>query len=951
MVLSIEVYSIIQGFGMKKYLWITVLVFITFVPGKSQEASSAGDLAKVLPTDTSITTGKLANGLTYYIRKNGKPEKRAELRLVVNAGSILEDVDQRGLAHFCEHMAFNGTLHFKKNQLVNYLESIGMRFGPDVNAYTSFDETVYMLEIPTDTPEIVEKSFDILEDWAHLVSFDSDEIDKERGVIVEEWRLGRGAAARMRDKELPVLFKNSRYAERLPIGQKDIIEKARYETLRSFYRSWYRPDLMAIVVVGDFQKSHIEDLIKKHFSGIEPYRNEKKRFYADVPDHREPLYAVATDSEASLSNVSMYWKHDREEEVTEGDYRRQLVEELYNGMLNERLSDLTKKPNPPFLFASSSSGMLVRTKSYYGLDAGVKDSGILRGMRAVLEEAFRVREFGFTQAELERMKKDMLRSVEQIYDERDKTESGNFASEYIRNFLNAEPIPGIAFEDNLYHKYLPGITLEEINSLGKKWMTDSNRVVLVTAPNKAGIDVPTERQLAAVFDSVSREQLQPFTEEVLNEPLLSKRPEAGTVVNEQTIADLGVTEWRLSNGARVIAKPTNFKNDEILFSAFCPGGTSLVADADYIPALTAASIVDQGGLGDFDQIQLEKKLAGKIVNVSPSIGELEEGFSGESSPQDLETMFQMLYLYFTAPRMDSSAYQAYISRLRGYLENRSARPESALDDTVEVTMAQYSPRRQPWTEALFTKMNLQKSFSIYRDRFADGGEFTFLFVGSLSLDSLKQLSEEYLAALPSPHRHEMWRDVGIMPPVGIVDKFIHKGIEPKSQVRIIFSGPFEWSQENRYALNSLIDVMNIKLREELREEKGGTYGVSVGGSAERDPRPEYRISIGFGCAPERADELVKTTFEEIDSVRQYGIGDEYINKVKETQKRERETSLKQNHFWLSNLQFYYEHNDDPLKILRYDKLVDNLTGGEIQEAAGKYFNMKDYVKVVLLPYK
>jgi zinc protease len=934
----------LNSFILMLFLSTTILY-----PRQNADKQIVTDQGKVLPMDSSITIGRLWNELKYYIRRNVKPEKRAELRLVVNAGSILENENQRGLAHLCEHMAFNGTLHFKKNELVNYLESIGMRFGPDVNAYTSFDETVYMLQIPTDTPEIVEKSFDILEDWAHLVSYDPDEIDKERRVVIEEWRLGRGAAARMRDKQLPILFKNSRYAERLPIGQKNIIESARYETLRSFYRSWYRPDLMAVIAVGDFQKSLIEELIKKHFSGIEPFKSEKDRFYADVPDHDEPLYAIVTDSEASMSNVSIYWKHAVEPEITEGDYRRQLVEGLYNSLLNERLSELTKKPDPPFLFASSSSGALVRTKSFYGLQAGVKDNGILRGMRTILEEAFRVREFGFTEAELERVKKDMLRSVEQAYDERDKTESDNFASEYIRNFLEKEPAPGIAFENGLYHKYLPGITLEEINRLGKLWMTDKNRVVMVNSPQKAGVEVPTEQQLAAVFDTVSNEGLKQYTENVSNQPLLPNVPHGGSVVHEQKIDELGVTEWQLSNGIRVVLKPTNFKNDEVVFSAFSPGGTSLVADSDYIPAMTAASIIDQGGLGGFDQIQLEKMLAGKIVNVSPSIGELEEGLSGGAAPQDLETMFQMIYLYFNAPRMDTTAYQAYISRIRGYLENRSARPESVLEDTLEVTMAQHHPRRQPWTEAVFEKMNLRKSFSIYRERFADAGDFTFLIVGNFSVDSLKPMVEKYLGALPSIHRNETWRDIGIKPPTGVLEKTVLKGIEPKSQVRIIFTGPFEWSQENRYLLNSLIDVMNIKLREELREEKGGTYGVGVGGSAERDPRQLYRLSISFGCAPEREQELVNTTFDEIDSVQKYGIGVVYINKVKETQKRERETNLKQNHFWLSNLEFYYDHNDDPRKILRYDRLVESLTTQQIQEAAKKYFNTNNYVKVVLLP--
>ncbi len=934
------------------FLFLTAFLVPLYLLPQTDTGSVPGpDLQRILPTDTSITIGKLGNGLRYYIRRNLKPEKRAELRLVVNAGSILEDDDQQGLAHFCEHMAFNGTLHFKKNELVNYLESIGMRFGPDVNAYTSFDETVYMLEIPTDTPEIVAKSFDILEDWAHLVTFDTDEINKERGVITEEWRLGRGAAARMRDKQFPILFENSRYAQRLPIGKENIIEKCSYETLKSFYRSWYRPDLMAVIAVGDFQKPVIEKLIKDHFSGIEPYGNERERAYANVPDHDQPLYAIATDSEATLSSVSIYWKHDLESQAREGDYRRQLVEGLYNGMLNDRLSELTKKPDPPFLFASSSNGILVRTKSCYVLQAGVKDNGLLRGMRTILEEAFRVREFGFTAAELERQKKDMLRAIDQVYDERDKTESESYASEYARNFLEKEPVPGIGFEDYLYHKYLPGITLDEINRLGAKWMTEKNRVVLVNAPRKSGVSVPSEEELAKIFETVSHEELQPYTENVSNQPLLSTPPNGGTLVKERRIDELGVTEWSLSNGVHVVLKPTNFKNDEVIFTSFSPGGTSLVADSGYIPAMTAASIVDQGGVGKFDEVQLEKMLAGKIVSVSPFISELEEGLSGETAPQDLETMFQLIYLYFYEPRMDTSAYDAYISRIRGYLENRSARPESALDDTMEVTMAQYSPRRQPWTEALFDKMNLSKSYSFYRDRFADASDFTFLFVGNFSIDSLKILVEKYLGSLPSTHRKESWRDLGIEPPGGIVEKTIHKGIEPKSQVRIIFAGPFEWSQENRYLLGSLTDVMNIKLREVLREEKGGTYGVAVNGSADRDPKPEYQISVGFGCAPDRVQELVRSTFEQIDSVCTYGIGQIYINKVKETQKRERETELKQNRFWLSNLRFYYDHNDDPRKILRYDKLVNGLSAEEIQDAAKRYFDLKNYVKIVLLPEK
>ncbi len=928
---------------------ISFTALIAIICATTVWCRQAPDRTGLLPTDTSVTIGTLSNGLKYYIRKNAKPERRAELRLVVNAGSILENDDQRGLAHMCEHMAFNGTLHFRKNELVNYLESIGMRFGPDVNAYTSFDETVYMLQIPTDTPEILEKSFEILEDWSHVVSFDDDEIDRERGVVIEEWRLGRGAAARMRDKQFPVLFHDSHYAERLPIGDKNILDSFRHETLRQFYRSWYRPDLMAVIAVGDFDKSAIERLIHEHFEGLEPLRNEKPREYYPVPDHRAPLYAIATDSEATLTSASVYWKHEVPPQGTEGEYRRELVENLYNAMLNQRLSELTKKPNPPFLFASSSEGNLVRTKSAYLLQVGTRNNGLLDGMRAVLREAYRVRAFGFTPAELERQKKETLRFIEEAYAERDKTESDNFADEYIRNFLSHEPIPGIGVENSLYHRYLPGITLEEINRLGQVWMTDSNRVVVVGAPSKEGVSVPTVAELAAIFDSAATEHLQPYVEENAARPLLAALPEPGSVTSEDHIENLGVTVWHLSNGVRVVLKPTDFKNDEILFTSFSPGGTSLAPDSDYIPAMTAASVVDEGGIGDIDEITLEKMLAGKIVSVSPYISELDEGVGGSAAPQDLETMFQLVYLYFNAPRSDSSAFEAYRARIHAYLQNRSARPESALDDTLQVTMAQYHPRRRPWTEELFNRLDLNKSFQFYRSRFADAGSSTFIFVGSFSIDTLKPLVERYLASLPATHASEHWRDIGVMPPRGVIQKIIRRGIEPKSQVRMMFSGPFEWSQENRYYFNALSDVMTIKLREQLREEKGGTYGVSVGGTMIHDPRTEYRLGVSFGCAPERVEELVTAALAQIDSVQRFGVTGVYIEKVRETEKREHETRLKQNRFWLSNLQFYYEYNDDPGKILRYPKLVEGLNSAGIQEAAKKYFDMKNLVKVVLMP--
>ncbi len=938
------------------FLFATLACVSVFAqaPGQSPQGTNppgSPDLSATLPLDTSITRGKLPNGITYYIRANQKPEKRAELRLVVNAGSILEDNDQQGLAHFVEHMAFNGTKNFPKQDLVNFLESIGVRFGADLNAYTSFDETVYMLQVPTDTPSIINKAFDILEDWAHLVSFDDKEIDKERGVIIEEWRLGRGAEARIRDKQFPIIFKNSRYAERLPIGKKDILETFKHNTLRRFYKDWYRPDLMAVVAVGDFDKKQIQALITKHFSAIPARSKERKRAYYPVPGNQKTLFAIATDPEESTTEISLDFKHDVEPESLVRDYRRGIVERLYNEMLTNRLQELSRLPDPPFMYAYSYDGRIVRTKEFYSLTTVVKEGGVQKGLAAMLTEAQRVRKFGFTQTELERQKDDMLRGMQAAYEERDKTESESFASEYIRNFLEQEPSPGIAREYDMYREFLPGITLDEVNHIADHWITEQNRVVMLSAPQKAGSTLPTETELSALMDSVSKLSLVPYVDRTSAEPLVPNVPAPGKITDRKEWKELGATELKLSNGIRVILKPTDFKNDEVLFSSFSWGGSSLVPDSDYIAAITATSVVREGGLGSFDRIALEKKLAGKLANVAPTISELAQGVGGSASTRDLTTMFQLIYLYLTAPREDSVAFLSYKAKMRGALENRNARPEAAFEDTILVTMAQHSPRRRPFTVPMLDEMDLKKSFAFYRDRFADAGNMTFIFVGSFTEKDIEPLILTYLATLPALNRHDKWRDLGIKPPDGVVTRTVTRGIEPKAQVRIVFTGPFTWSRENRHAINALASVLRIKLREALREEKGGTYGVSVGASPIHYPREEYRFTVAFGCAPERVDELVKNVFEQIDSVKNYGVADSYITKVKETEWREREVSLKENGFWLSALEFCLSNDIDPKQILTYNELVSALNSGIIKDAARTYLNTEKYAKFILLPSK
>ena len=706
---------------------------------------------------------------------------------------------------------------------------------------------------------------------------------------------------------------------------------------------------MAVIAVGDFDGKWIEKLIKKHFSRLSSPKNERERVEYKVPDHDETLFAIATDPEATYNSVSIYYKHDINPENSVDDYRSNLVEALYNGMLNQRLFELTKESDPPFMSGSSAKGRIVRSKEVYYLATSVKENGIPRGLEALMTEAVRARKYGFTTTELERQKQEMLRFIEQIFKERDKTESASYVSEYTRNFLTGEPVPGIEYEYEIYKRYIPGISLDEVNGIADEWITDHNRVILVNAPEKPDVKVPDEAEILSVLDAVNTKDIEPYVDSVSDQPLVEKVPVPVDIISESKIDELGVTEWKLSNGVRIVLKPTDFKNDEILFTAYSPGGYSLVSDKNYIAAATASSVVGEGGAGMFNLIKLEKKLSGKVVDVSPWIDELNEGISGGASPQDVETMFQLIYLYFTSPRMDSTAFVSLKSRLKGYIENRSASPETAFSDTVSVTMAQYHYRARPWSLELLDEMDLKTSYSVYCDRFKDAGDFTFFFVGNFDLDEFKPLIKTYIGGLPSNNRKENWKDSKIYYPEGVISKEVKAGIEPKSMVNINFTGPFQWSYQNRYDLTSMIDVLRIKLRESLREDKGGTYGVSVSHSVSHYPEEDYRIAISFGCDPQRVDELTAMVFSQLDSLKTFGTTPEYLNKVKEMHKRKRETDLKENSFWLSVLRFYYYNDEDPLTLLEFDEKVDNLSLEIIRETAQKYFNMGNYVKVVLYP--
>ena len=914
-----------------------------------QDAQTA-PLDQEMPVEPDVTVGELANGLRYFIRENQEPENRAELRLVVRVGSIVEDDDQLGLAHFLEHMAFNGTENFEKGELVDFMESIGMRLGPGVNATTSYDETIYMLEVPTDNSEYMATAFQIMEDWAHGLTLDPEEIDQERGVVIEEWRLRQGAAARLRARQFPVIFRGSRYAERLPIGTVESLENFDNESLRRFYHDWYRPDLMAVIAVGDFDRSDIEALTRQHFEDLPVPANSRERTAYPVPDHNETLFSIVTDPEVTSTSVSVYHKMDVENDWTIGGYKQRIVESLYNGMLNDRFAEIARQPNPPFLRASSAQGQLIRSKGVYALTAGVLENGTERGLGALFTEAERVARFGFTPSELEREKTNVLRGIERSYINRENRGSGSYASEYIRAFLDGESIPGIAYEFELYKRFVPEITIGEVNRVGQDWIHDSNRIVLVAGPEKEGLAMPSEEALLAVLDTSDDTEITPYVDTVTDQPLLAEMPEGSEIIRAETLEG-DITEWTLANGVRVVLRSTDFDEDRIVFRGFSPGGTSLASDEDYIPASTADSLIPSGGVGDLNGIDLNKLLAGKVANVRPFISTFEEGVSGNASPADLETLFQLIYLRFTAPRADDTLFEIWKTRNRQALANRDRNPAAAFSDTYTRIMTKDHPRERPPTVETLDHADLYESLAFYQDRFADADDFTFVFVGSIEPDAMRPYVERYLGGLPTTDREEMWRDIGVRAPTGVIEETVSRGIEPRSQTRIAFTGPFDYkSQAERTGIRAMAMTLESRLSDRIREELGGTYSINVGAGYSWRPEETYTLTISFGSDPERMEELVGTVFDGIEAIKASGPTDQEVADTREAMLRSFETNFQENGTWLNQLVFDYQRGEEPGASIRsYPASVETLTPETIQDVARKYFNMENYVRVTLMP--
>ena len=930
----------------------TIAAAVTFAGAQQPAipaAVQAATLSQTVPIDPLITVGTLPNGLRYYIRANRQPQARAELRLVVNAGSVLEDDDQRGFAHFVEHMSFNGTLHFPRQDLGSFMRSLGMRFGAHVNAHTSFDETVYELQIPTGNAAVIDRSLLILEDWARAVSFDPVEIDKERGVVLEEWRLGLGADERIQNARFPILFKGSRYAERLPIGRPDIIENVNHDRLKQFYADWYRPDLMAVVAVGDFDKSMIEALIRSHFGPIPAASSPRPRPAYAVPDQPGTVYSVITDPEATNTRISVSAKMAARPFVTIGEYRRHMVEGLFSNMLSARLDEITRAPNAPFLVARTGRRLFVRTEKLTTLDALVAKGGVERGLAALFTELDRVARFGFTATELNREKLNLQRGLQRAVNEKDKSPSGPLADEFVRNFIQAEPIPGIVYEFGLNQRFLPEITLAEVNTLTKDWMPDRNRLITIIAPENDRSSLPSEATLAAIIDTADGAALTAYVDTVSTQPLLVRLPSAGAIATTSTNEALGITEWWLSNGVRVVLKPTMFRQDEILFRAVSPGGTSLASDEDFIPARTAAAVIAQGGLGGHRLVDLEKVLAGTTAFVRADIGETEERLAGSASRKDLETMFQLIYLTFTEPRADPVAFRVLNDRLKVTLANREAMPDTVFDDALNAALNQNHLRAQPLTPARLNEMNLDTSLAFYKDRFADASDFTFVFVGSFDLATLKPLVERYLASLPALYRNETAKDIGMHPPAGVIEKEVRSGIEPRSQVSIVFSGAFQNDELHRVVARAMAESLAGNLQRTLREDLGGTYGVSVVPTFTKRPTEEYRLTINFACDPARTESLVRAAFQVIDQFKRNGPGGGQVLNARAALMRDFETNSRQNAYLLNRIVFKYEYGEDVTDVFNMRPFYDQLSVRVLRDAARAYLNTDRYVKVTLLP--
>jgi len=928
----------------------------TQAPPAGRETTSASvasyALSGPMPFDPEAAVGTLPNGLRYYVRPNAKPARRAELRLVVKAGSVLEDDDQRGLAHFVEHMMFEGTRHFPGDSINDFLAQLGLSIGADANAGTSYDDTQYTLRIPTDVPGVLDRALLVLEDWAQAATLPQEGIERQRPIVLAEWRMNLGAGERVGERIRSAQLQGSRYVDRRPIGDPTVIERAPREALLRYYRDWYRPDLMAVIVVGDVERDATVKMIRDHFGPLKAPVGERPRPVYDVPEHDAMRYAFVTDKETTSTVVQLSDLRPARDQGTVGGYRNIMRDQLFAAMFSARLDELSQSANPPFLRAAADRSLFPapKTRDEAVMQALVANDGVSRGLEALVTELQRVARFGFTPGELERAKQARMLGYERAVTESPDRESASRADEYTRNFLQGEALPTIFQELAFHRRFLPEVTLAEMNALAADWFPERNRLVIVSAPDATGVTLPTEAALDTVVKAASAKRLEAYVDAAAGKTLLPSPPAKGSIV-KTTDRGNGVVEWSLSNGATVVVKPTTLKEDQILFRATALGGHSLASDADFIPARVSDTVVAASGAGEFSSVILDRMLTGKAVVVQPFINEIDEGLGGGSTPQDLETLFQLVYLRFTAPRADQDAFAALAAQAKGLLANQQASPDVVFNQTVDAALSGSNPRRAPETPASVDRWNLARSLAFYKARFADASRFTFIFVGSFTPETIKPFVETYVASLPAAKGRETFRDLGIAPPTTVVEKTIQQGIAPKSQVAIVFSGPFQYDPEHRLALRTMTMLLQSRLFDTIRQELGGTYSITAIPDASRAPKPEYTVRIEWTCDPARTDALVRRVFQEIEFVKATRLGTGQMGRVRETLLREFEQNSQDNRFVLEQISQAYEDGDasDLSAVLNVPGQIERLTGEAIQQAAQTYLDTSRYVKVTLMP--
>ena len=905
-----------------------------------------------IPMDTSIRYGKLSNGLTYYIRHNEQPKERAEFYIAQNVGAILEEDSQNGLAHFLEHMAFNGTKNFPGKSLISYFETVGVRFGSNINAYTSLDETVYNLsEVPTTREGVIDSALLALHDWSNFILLDSSEIDKERGVIREEWRQGQTASRRLWTKTNKVTMAGSQYAKRDIIGDTAVINNFSYETLRKYYKKWYRPDLQAILVVGDIDVDQIESKIKTLFSDIPATVNPAERIFYPVPDQETPITGIFTDPEMQSIQIRVDFRRDAlpdEARLSIQGYAVNVIENLISIMTNNRLQEITQEPESPFAAAQAAITSVARTKDSYiflALPVAGKEK---EARERLLKEAESIHRFGFTVSELERAEKTLVSNYEKTYNERTQQKNNRLVREYARNFLVAEGIPGIEWEYKFVTSVLPSLKVENINQLAQNYLGVKGIVYAISGPEKEGLTYPTEEELAQELAAMKSLELTAHLDSVSTDPLIDKKIKPGKVKKEKTGAIEGTTEWTLSNGIKVVFKPTRFKEDEIRMYAWSDGGMSLLSQKDLPSAMYTTTVVSQSGLGSFNLTELNKKLSGKIASIQPGISDYEETFKGSSSVKDIETLFQLAYLNFTSTREDKNAFDLVMKSTRTLLENAALDPTNAYYDSINLITAAYHPRVMLNNIETLEKVDYPSIHRIYKDRFSNPADFTFLFVGNIDLDTFKPLVEKYLGGLKTSKKRETWTDHEINYAKGRIYREINKKLQVnKTSNYIQYSADLPFNMNNSVIMTTLGNILRLRYTATIREEEGASYGVSVFSAAYDRPDKIAFLVISFDTDPKLYKKMLGIVHTEIQSIADNGPKAEDLEKVRLNLLKQYNENQQENSWWISTISGRYIDGLD--YVSDYEKAVNSLTAADIQNIAKTLIEQNNVAEILLMP--